>query len=419
MKYLLLLLLLLLLLFSCTGEDKRIVFDKLEVHKVIDKYVENESLAVLHVYLEKLDGTPLYSNSRQDFSYIGDFVDENTWFRIWSMSKIVTISLAMDLIEEGVINMNDDVADYIPELKNLKIAKGPNGEKLYDAQNPNCPLTFSDENYVMTINDLINHKAGFYYATTSSNCLNELISSKNLASSKNSIEFINKLSQLPLILNPGESSFYGLNTTVLGFVLEKASGKTLRQLLKEKIIDPFGIEGLDFVKNDSIKLLPVFSSADKIVRKAKNGELDIFGLDVPVYNNKNELFLGGEGMIATSNGYADFLRVLLNKGSLNGRVFLNKSTINEISSPHTQIDSYDGYNGYNLWVTNENYIKDGIGDSNLWTGGGYEGTHFWIDNKRGFVGLIMTQIFDESGLQDKFRNEIRGTIYKEIFKNEK
>ena len=415
MKYLILL----LLFFSCTVEDKSIVFDKLEVNKVIDKYVENESLAVLHVYLEKLDGTPLYSNSRQDFSYIGNFVDENTWFRIWSMSKIVTISLAMDLIEEGVINMNDDVADYIPELKNLKIAKGPNGEKLYDAQNPNCPLTFSDENYVMTINDLINHKAGFYYATTSSNCLNELISSKNLASSKNSIEFINKLSQLPLILNPGESSFYGLNTTVLGFVLEKASGKTLRQLLKEKIIDPFGIEGLDFVKNDSIKLLPVFSSADKIVRKAKNGELDIFGLDVPVYNNKNELFLGGEGMIATSNGYADFLRILLNKGSLNGKVFLNKSTINEISSPHTQIDSYDGYNGYNLWVTNENYIKDGIGDSNLWTGGGYEGTHFWIDNKRGFVGLIMTQIFDESGLQDKFRNEIRGTIYKEIFKNEK
>ena len=415
MKYLILL----LFFLSCTVEDKPIVFDKLEFNKVIDKYVENESLAVLHVYLEKLDGTPLYSNSRQDFSYIGDFVDENTWFRIWSMSKIVTISLAMDLIEEGVINMNDDVADYIPELKNLKIAKGPNGEKLYDAQNPNCPLTFSDENYVMTINDLINHKAGFYYATTSSNCLNELISSKNLASSKNSIEFINKLSQLPLILNPGESSFYGLNTTVLGFVLEKASGKTLRQLLKEKIIDPFGIEGLDFVKNDSIKLLPVFSSADKIVRKAKNGELDIFGLDVPVYNNKNELFLGGEGMIATSNGYADFLRILLNKGSLNGRVFLNKSTINEISSPHTQIDSYDGYNGYNLWVTNENYIKDGIGDSNLWTGGGYEGTHFWIDNKRGFVGLIMTQIFDESGLQDKFRNEIRGTIYKEIFKNEK
>ena len=76
-----------MLFLSCTVKNKPIVFDKLEVNKVIDKYVENESLAVLHVYLEKLDGTPLYSNSRQDFSYIGDFVDENTWFRIWSMSK--------------------------------------------------------------------------------------------------------------------------------------------------------------------------------------------------------------------------------------------------------------------------------------------------------------------------------------------
>ena len=44
------------------------------------------------------------------------------------MSKIVTISLAMDLVEEGVISLNDNVADYIPEFKNLKIVKGPNGE---------------------------------------------------------------------------------------------------------------------------------------------------------------------------------------------------------------------------------------------------------------------------------------------------
>ena len=56
MKYLILL----LFFFSCTVENKPIVFDKLEINKVIDKYVENESLAVLHVYLEKLDGTPLY-----------------------------------------------------------------------------------------------------------------------------------------------------------------------------------------------------------------------------------------------------------------------------------------------------------------------------------------------------------------------
>ena len=263
MKYLILL----LFFFSCTVEDKPIVFDKLEVNKVIDKYVENESLAVLHVYLEKLDGTPLYSNSRQDFSYIGDFVDENTWFRIWSMSKIVTISLAMDLVEDGVISLNDDVANYIPEFKNLKIVKGPNGEKLNHWDDISlCPLTEVQEDYVMTVSDLINHKAGFYYSTTKSNCLNELIASKNLASSVDTNEMINRLSELPLIQNPGEKFYYGLNTTILGFVLERATGKTLRQLLKERILDPFGIEGLDYIKNDSIKLLPVFSGVDKSVK---------------------------------------------------------------------------------------------------------------------------------------------------------
>jgi len=335
------------------------------------------------------------------------------------MSKIVTITLAMDLVEEGFFSLDDDVSIYIPEFKNLKIARGNNGEKLYNSNNDNCPLTFVDEPYVMTIRDLINHKAGFYYATTQHDCLNKHIKSKNLANSKNSDEVINKLSQLPLILNPGKSSHYGLNTSVLGFVMERATGKTLKELLNEKLIDPFDIKEFDYHKPIDYELLPVFSSADTIVRKAYKGELDIFGPDVPSYDISNELFLGCVGMIASSDGYADFLRILLNNGSLNDKVFLNKSSVIEISSPHTQLDSYDGYNGYNLWVTNDNYRKDGLGDSGLWTGGGYEGTHFWIDNKRGFVGLIMTQIFDERGLQDEFRNEIRGTIYKEIFKNEK
>ena len=416
MKYLILL----LFFFSCTVEDKPIVFDKLEVNKVIDKYVENESLAVLHVYLEKLDGTPLYSNSRQDFSYIGDFVDENTWFRIWSMSKIVTISLAMDLVEDGVISLNDDVADYIPEFKNLKIVKGPNGEKLNHWDDISlCPLTEVQEDYIMTVSDLINHKAGFYYSTTKTNCLNELIASKNLATSVDTNDMINRLSDLPLIQNPGEKFYYGLNTTILGFVLERATGKTLRQLLKERILDPFGIEGLDYIKNDSIKLLPVFSGVDKSVRPANQGELDIFGQDVPNYEPENKLFLGGEGMIATTNGYADFLRILLNNGKLNGVNFLKKSTIKEMSSPHTQIDNEYGYNGYNLWVTSDKHIEDGTGDGGLWTGGGYEGTHFWIDRKRGFVGLIMTQIFSPNKIAANKENDIRGLIYKEIFKNEK
>ena len=118
------------LLLSCNKERKFIIDDYDTISSSIDEYIDNGSLALLHVYLENYDGSPLYSYSKVNDSLVGIDVDENTWFRIWSMSKIVTISIAMDLVEEGIISLNDDVSDYFPELKNLKIAKGPNGEKL-------------------------------------------------------------------------------------------------------------------------------------------------------------------------------------------------------------------------------------------------------------------------------------------------
>ena len=406
------------LFFSCTGEKNFLIEDFSKINSKVDKYIDDGSLALLHVYLEDINGSPIYSYSKVNDSLLDNNIDENTWFRIWSMSKIVTISIAMDLVEEGIISLDDNVSDYFPELQNLKIAKGPNGENLNQWSSKDlCPLTFEKVDYKMTVLDLINHKAGFFYSTTNHKCLNELVAWKNLASSIDTNDFIERISQLPLIQKPGDKAFYGINTTILGMLCEKATGKTLNQLLNEKLITPFNLKGFAYNKDNNVNLLPVFSGVDSLIRKATKGELDIFGQDVPSYEPNNKLFLGGEGMISTTNGYADFLRILLNDGSLDNVRFLDKSTILEMSSPHTQINEY-GHNGYNLWVTGEKVRQDGYGDSGLWTGGGYEGTHFWIDRKRKFVGLIMTQVFSPNKKASNKDNEIRGLIYNEIFKNE-
>jgi CubicO group peptidase (beta-lactamase class C family) len=119
-------------------------------------------------------------------------------------------------------------------------------------------------------------------------------------------------------------------------------------------------------------------------------------------------------MLATTDGYADFLRMLLSRGELNGHRFLEESTIEEITSPHTQLDNDYGYNGYNLWVNNGKLADGSQGVGGLWIGGGYEGTYFWIDPEREFVGLIMSQIFwvPESG---RGSNEvIREAIYAQL-----
>ena len=428
MKNILLLFLLVFSFNSCNKKES-LIYDSNSLDSLVSKYIDNGSQALLLVRLEDKHGNEIYQNSYKNNKLVPDHnINESTWFRIWSMSKIVTISITMDLVEDGLLNLNDPVSKYIPELNNLKVALSNNNQALTsyaqalgndksELQDP-CPLNLVESNSEMTVLQLINHEAGFYYSTTGIKCLDNALDSKNLAASKNSNELIKKLSELPLIDHPGNKDFYGLNTTVLGLVNERASGESLDNLVKNRITVPMKINGLQYNKNSDTKLLPVFSGVDSIIRLANDGELDIMGSYVPGYQIENELFMGGEGMIGTADGYADFLRMLLNHGELNGHRFLNESSVKEIYSPHTQLDNEYGYNGYNLWITSSLMKKQGFGDEGLWTGGGYEGTHFWIDPKRDFVGLIMTQMFETPKAGHGRDNEIRGEVYKQIFKNE-
>ena len=422
-------LLVLLFFFNSCNKKESLIYDSNSLDSLVSKYVDNGSQALLLVRLEDRNGNTIYQNSDKDYDLVTDHhINENTWFRIWSMSKIVTISLTMDLVEDGLLKLEDPVSKYIPELSGLKVALSNSNEALTNygqtIENDNsefqdpCPLKLVEGNSEMTVLQLINHQAGFYYSTTGIECLDNALDSKNLAASKNSNELIQKLSELPLIDHPGNKDFYGLNTTVLGLVNERASGESLDNLVKNRITGPMKINGLQYNKNSDTKLLPVFSGVDSVIRLANDGELDIMGSYVPGYSIENKLFMGGEGMIGTADGYSDFLRMLLNHGELNGHRFLNESSVKEIYAPHTQLDNEYGYNGYNLWVTSDLNKDKGYGDEGLWTGGGYEGTHFWIDPKRDFVGLIMTQMFETPKAGHGRDNEIRGEVYKQIFKQE-
>jgi CubicO group peptidase (beta-lactamase class C family) len=420
-----------LIFYSCDTNNNLEPFlsNSKVVDSIVGSYVDNGSQALLLVRVEGSDGNVKYEYSKKNNKLVPDYkINKDTWFRIWSMSKIVTISLTLDLVEDGLLKLEDPVSKYIPELRDLKIALSNNGQPLTDygqalgndkseIKDP-CPIKLVESDSEMTVLQLINHEAGFYYSTTGIECLDNDLASKNLAASKNSNELIQKLSELPLIDHPGNKHFYGLNTTVLGLVNERVSGESLDDLVKKRITNPMNIKGLQYNKNDDTNLLPVFSGADSTIRLANNGELDIMGQYVPGYGLENELFMGGEGMIGTADGYADFLRMLLNHGELNGYRFLNESSVKELYAPHTQLDNEYGYNGYNLWVTSKLHKEKGYGDEGLWTGGGYEGTHFWIDPKRDFVGLIMTQMFETPKAGHARDNSIRGEIYKQIFKKE-
>ena len=426
LPYISLYLFIVLSLYSCqenSESNKEFIQNPQMLDAVLDQHIDEGYYPFVYARLEDLEGNVLYEHGKVNQSLLpGVELNGNSWFRIWSMSKIITISIALDLIEEGILSFDDPVVNYIPEFENLEVAITEEGKPLAELDwgegEPACPFQLVPMESVMTVSHLINHQAGFYYATTGMSCLDSLIASKNLPKTENTDDFLKKIAELPLVQQPGTTHFYGTNTTVLGMVAERATGKSLKQLVEERITTPLQIEGLQYGLEDPSILPPSYSGKDTVLRVVHKGELDIFGPDVPDYHLDHKLYLGGEGMVGTADGYADFVRMLLKRGMLNGHQYLEKATVEDMYAPHTQLDNPYGYNGYNLWITGDSMRTNEFGEAGLWTGGGYQGTHFWADPRRNFVGLVMTQanFVQPPGYQmaDKFR----GALYKQLWDQE-
>ena len=88
-------------------------------------------------------------------------------------------------------------------------------------------------------------------------------------------------------------------------------------------------------------------------------------------------------------------------------------------APQTQLDNPYGHDGYNLWVSGDSMRIKKQGDAGLWIGGGYESTHFWVDPKRNFVGIIMSQNNEVRAPGYKLNDTFRGELYKQLWNFEK
>ena len=337
-------------------------------------------------------------------------IDGGTWMRIWSMSKLVTISLAMNLMEEGLFYLDDPVHKYIPEFSNLMVAVDSNGESISRSRKVDldCPHDLVNMDLVMTVQHLFNHTAGFYYALTPSKCLNDSLAIKRILQAENGNQLIDILSTLPLVQQPGQRYFYGMNTSVLGLLLERVTGKSLYENLKERVTKVHNIEGLAYTKPQGIELLPTFTGREGNLRKIIDGELDIFGGEVPNYSRDNNLFLGGEGMLGTADGYIRFMQLLFFN---DGNTFLKEETIQKMSSkPNVEENNY-GYNtGFGMYLTSRNHAFE----KDILRVGGYEKTKCWVDRKNNLIGILFSQA-NETQDSDGLSNQMEQDFKKELF----
>lgn len=392
-------------LIACS--DPKIIDD--EISQILhQEVVVQQNYPFLTVYVEDAQGEVLASSQVASNAFFdpAETPTVDDWMRIWSMTKLVTTVLTLDLIEDGLVNLDDEVTKYLPELSDLMVAKpiaggtipeisaatyelGSNQENESNA----CDYTLERPERPMTVRDLMLHTAGFYYATTNLPCLDGPLAAISLPLTRSSEAWLSRLATLPLIQSPSDNYYYGQNTTVLGFLLERASGLSLQALLEERITKPYQITGLSFLLPDGVSLPPRVSGFDGTLRLAREGELDIFGGEQPPYGSDTTLFLGGEGMVATAPGFAKFLGIVFFPEERQVRPLLDPTSIAAMTSPQINFDTGWGATGYTLWLSNGRRGDDTYSRAGIWTGGGYEGTRYWIDPELKQVGVIMTQVF--------------------------
>jgi CubicO group peptidase (beta-lactamase class C family) len=238
---------------------------------------------------------------------------DDTIFRLFSMSKPITSVVAMQLIEEGKLKLDDPVAKYIPSFANVKVGvenKAADGTTTLELVAPTRPPT---------VLDLMRQTSGITYGFYGSSLVRKAYAAADIyAGDPDNAEFAERIAKLPLAEQPGTLWDYGHSTDVLGRIMELVSGKSLLQIEREKLLDPLGMNGTRFYVTDPEKkgLIAKPMPNDSDFRVGFTGYAD-----VPMKWES-----GGGGMVSTMADLARFSQMILDGGKLEGRQYLSPET---------------------------------------------------------------------------------------------
>lgn len=331
-------------------------------------------------------------------------LEENSIFRIFSMTKPIVSVALMKLYEEGRFQLDDPLYKYIPEFKYMQVYTQENGLQHAKTQ--------------IKIIDLLRHTSGLGYGRGDSDFINDLYFKAALTNSTDLQEFIKKLSELPLYFEPGTDWGYGHSTDVCGYLIEVLSGKPLDEFLNECIFEPLQMKDTHFE-------LPKEKIARFTVgyRPGENGTLAIAERpSESIFSREVTLFRGGGGLVSTTADYLLFCQMLLNKGKLKDAVVLKPETIELMTKDHLEeVRKYQpkrlrlapNTSGFGLGFAVEAYESNQ--DRGVYGWGGAVGTYFRIDPKNDLAYVMMIQLspYRQLGLRERFQMLVNKVVISE------
>jgi CubicO group peptidase (beta-lactamase class C family) len=401
-------------------------FDRIEAH-LKQRYID----------AGRFPGTQLlvYRRGKVVHSAVQGFADlerktpvrEDTIYRIYSMTKPITSVAFMMLFEEGRVALDEPVAKYIPEWKNLGVFVAGNAPAFL-TRPPSRP---------MLIVDLLRHTAGLTYGFQQRSNVDAAYRDKKIGGVEKDgtlDTMIADLATIPLEFSPGEAWNYSVATDVLGYLIGKISGMPFEQFLKQRILDPLGMKDTGFhVPADKAHRFAACYSADPdggMTFHATERKNTLTLQDDPTKSSflaAPSLISGGGGLCSTAADYLTFCRALLNGGELDGVRLLGPKTLALMTSNHLpggrelpemsrSLFSEAAYHGigfglgFSVTMHPAKTLIPGSPGEYAW--GGAATTSFFIDPVEELITIFMTQVLPSSAYP--IRRELRTMVYAAI-----
>jgi CubicO group peptidase (beta-lactamase class C family) len=311
---------------------------------------------------------------------------------VWiaSMSKALTSSGVMQLVEQGKLQLDAPAAKIVPEIETIEVLEG-----FDDAGQPRT----RPPKRAITLRHLLTHTAGFGYDIWSTD-LAKYQATKNIPGI---ISCQNAALRAPLLFDPGDRWFYGINIDWAGKMVEAVSGKRLGVYLQENLFAPLGMTSTAF------KIRP--DMRDRLAKIHQRSDDDAFTpqMDLEITQDP-EFEMGGGGLYSTGGDYLRFVRLILNHGKADGNQVLkpetvelmirnnlgeNRVTLLKTAAPPLSNDAefFPGMPktwGLSFQINTENAPTGRPAGGLMWAG--LANTYFWIDTSTGVGGVYLSQV---------------------------
>jgi CubicO group peptidase (beta-lactamase class C family) len=315
-------------------------------------------------------------------------LDTVVW--IASMTKAITATAAMQLVERGQLSLERPASEVVPEIGAAQVLEGFDAAGTPRLRAPRRPIT---------LRHLLTHTAGFSYEIWNTS----IAQFQQVTGTPGITTCTNAALGIPLVFDPGDRWEYGINIDWVGKMVEAMSGQKLDRYFQDNIFGPLGMTDTSFAL-----------SASQRARLAGAHERGADGALAPIefgLPENPEFLMGGGGLYGTAGDYLTFCRMILQDGALDGAQVLRKDTVALMAQNHigaieigvfktaipplsNDVELFPGMSkkwGLGFLINTQTAPTGRSANSLAWAG--LANTYFWVDRAKRVCGVFLSQLF--------------------------